>query len=147
MIASIDDNNVATLEFSIFNDEPYVNMIKVKDDYKRRGIATILMKELQRRFPETEIHMGMLTPEGTKLIESIPTKFTPDKRYNELSSEKNRLQTRMDEVQSFLDSSDPKIQRSKMLTSGEEWNVIRDRIYDIEKEMQGLTPGKNILAV
>lgn len=145
MIASLNDNNVGTLEFTIFNDEPYVNMIKVKEEYRRRGIATLLMKELQKKFPDTEIHIGMTMPEGNKLIESIPSKFTPNKRYNELLSEKNKLQTRIDQLQSFLDTADPKIQRSDMLNKGEEWNIVRDRLYDIEKEIQGLTSGKNIL--
>lgn len=147
MIASINNINVGTLEFSIFNDEPYVNMIKVKDQYKRQGIGTMLIKELQRKFPETEIHMGMSTEEGSKFLESIPKKFTPNEHYNKLESEKIKLQTKMDEISSFLDASDPKTQRSEMLTKGEEWNNIRDRIYDIEQEIQGQKTGKNIIEV
>lgn len=145
MIASIDNNDVGTLEFSVFNDEPYVNMIKVKDNYRRRGIATMLMKELQREYPDTEIHMGMSTEDGSKLIKSLPLKFKPNERYNELLSEKNQLETRIKELQIFLDTYDPKTQKEEAINKGEEFNVISDRLYDIEKEMQELTPGKNIL--
>jgi hypothetical protein len=144
MTASIDNDDVGTLEFSVFNEEPYVNMIKVKENYRRQGIATGLIKELQRKFPDTEIHMGMSTIDGSKLLESLPSKFIPNEHYNELLSEKNKLETRIKELQIFLDTCDPKTQRKEMLSVGEEFNTISDRLYNVEKEIQGLTPGKNI---
>jgi predicted GNAT family acetyltransferase len=147
MIASIDNNDIATLEFSVFNQEPYINMIKVKDSYRRQGIATKLMKELQREYPDTEIHMGMSTEDGTKLLQSLPSKFIPNERYNELLSEKNQLEVRIKELQIFLDTYDPKTQKEEAINKGEEFNIISDRLYDIEKEMEGLKAGKNILEI
>ena len=146
MTATIEDNIVATLEFSEYNDEPYVNMIKVNEKYRRKGIGTKLLKQLQEMFPNNEIHMGMETEEGAKLIESLPKKFIPNERYNELSSQRNQLKNRMEELQNFLDTATPDTQRKEMLSKGEEWNQINDKLWDIEKELEDLKPGKTILA-
>ena len=145
MIASIGDTVAGTLEFSVFSEEPYVNMIKVNDPYKRQGIATTMLKELQKLFPGTEIHMGMSTEDGSKLLESIPTQFIPNKRHKELSSELNVLQVRLDELQTFLDTADPNTQRPEMLAKGEEWNKVHDRLYDVKEELRYLKPGRTLL--
>lgn len=50
-----------------------IDEIVVKDNYRRKGIATQLYKEVQRRAGNEDIYFGELTPKGKKLIEKIGT--------------------------------------------------------------------------
>ena len=145
MTATIGENTVAALEFSVYQDEPYVNMIKVDEKYRRKGIATKLIRKLQEMFPDTQIHMGLASSDGSKLLESFPTKFIPNEEYNRLSKEKTLLNTRLDELQNFLDSHDPKTQREEMLAQGDEWNQTHDKIEDIERQLEDMKKGTTLI--
>jgi len=145
MTANLNNLVVATLEFSVYQDEPYVNMIKVEEKYQRQGIATQLLRKLQEMYPETEIHMGMSSQEGSELLKSIPTKFIPNERHIELTKKRNNLKENLDKLQHFLDSANPKTQREEMLSQGEKWNQIHDQLYEIEKELENMKSGKTII--
>ena len=61
-------------------DKINVVMIKVDEKYRRKGIATQMYKELQRRAGNSDISFGELTKEGKKLVESIG-KITKKQNY------------------------------------------------------------------
>ena len=48
-------NVLGTLWFSVYHDEPAVKNIDVLPKYRRQGIGTALLKELQRLFPDQTI--------------------------------------------------------------------------------------------
>lgn len=54
-------------------DKFNVDEIAVKEEYRGKGIATKLYRELQKRAGNQELHFGELTEEGKKLVESIGT--------------------------------------------------------------------------
>jgi len=58
---------------NIFPNKINVRGIYVINDYQRKGIATQLYKELQRRAGNNDIYFGELSKEGKKLVESIGT--------------------------------------------------------------------------
>lgn len=52
-------------------DKINVVTITVDKNYRRKGIATQLYKELQKRAGNNDIHFGELSDEGKKLVKSI----------------------------------------------------------------------------
>ena len=60
----------------------HVVKIEVHPDYRRKGIATQLYKELQRRAGNEDIYFGEFTKDGKKLVESIG-KITKMKKYSD----------------------------------------------------------------
>lgn len=59
------------LDYVVDNNNPRIEMIKVYDEYKRKGYGTKLMQSLQKDFKEKEIDFGILTKEGEPFIKSI----------------------------------------------------------------------------
>ena len=58
----------------------HVTKIEVKPEYQRKGIATQMYKELQRRAGNEDIYFGELTTPGKKLVEKIG-KITKEQNY------------------------------------------------------------------
>ena len=48
-----------------------IERIDVDEKYRRRGYATALLKELQKKYPDDEIRFGQLDPDGEKLFNSV----------------------------------------------------------------------------
>jgi ribosomal protein S18 acetylase RimI-like enzyme len=46
-------------------------MVEVSEDRRRQGVATRLVRELEREFPGDEIDWGMMTEEGAALREAV----------------------------------------------------------------------------
>tara|TARA_Y100000310_G_scaffold55023_1_gene50440 strand:+ start:20425 stop:20757 length:333 start_codon:yes stop_codon:yes gene_type:complete len=62
---------VGMVEYSIYEEEVYVNDMLVKQDLRRQGIGTQMINELKREYPEGRINWGMKTPDGSALYESM----------------------------------------------------------------------------
>lgn len=71
MTAELDGEIIGKIEYSVYNDVPHIQMIETKPEYRRKGVATKLLQELQKEYEGKEIDFGMTTPDGTKLLESI----------------------------------------------------------------------------
>ena len=68
-----DGKVVGTVEYGEYAGEPNVKMIEVNPEYRRQGIGKRLLQELQKKYPDSEINFGMTTPDGTKLIDAVPS--------------------------------------------------------------------------
>jgi len=55
---------VGMIEYSVFNDEVYINNMLVPPDRRRQGIATKMMNKLKEFNSGIKINWGMTTPEG-----------------------------------------------------------------------------------
>ena len=77
---------VAKLEYSLYDDTVNVQMIEVDPNYRRKGLATKLLQDLQNERPDTEINFGYTTSDGTKLLENITEKIENPK-YNKEKAE------------------------------------------------------------
>jgi ribosomal protein S18 acetylase RimI-like enzyme len=75
IIAFIDGEMAGFLDYSEFQKQPAVKMIEVKKEFQRKGIATELLKELDKLYPNTEIDYGYSTTEGSELIKSYIKRF------------------------------------------------------------------------
>lgn len=67
---------VGILEYGIFNNEIEIGVIKVKEEYRRKGIGTQLWAELKRLYPNMPIDIGMKTKDGVEFFKKV-SKFSP----------------------------------------------------------------------
>lgn len=121
------------------NDTPHISFIQTEEAYKRQGVATLLLQELQRDVYPTEIQFGMTTPDGTELLNAITeTRENPSGRaakeeFTALQDELNALQTRLDALYQ-IDEPDPQT-ADEIYTTGERWQQIYDEIRMIESNL------------
>ena len=67
-----EGKNLGTVSYTIYeNGEYHIYTIEVRDDQRRRGIATILMKALQKEVGDNDIYFDTLTPSGKALLDKI----------------------------------------------------------------------------
>ena len=140
-----DSKVVGTLEYGEYDGEPNVKMIEVEPEYRRKGIATKLMQELQRKYPEAEINFGMATPDGSKLLDAITYDVTDETVVADRQKLKT-LQTELDDLQGQLDVLFEMIDNGKDLTEaqdielhelGDKWQDTYETIRELEKSLQG----------
>ena len=64
--------NLGTVSYTIYkNGEYHIYTIEVRDDQRRKGIATILMRALQREVGDNDIYFDTLTPSGKAQLDKI----------------------------------------------------------------------------
>ena len=80
---SIEDNGeyCGRIDYSVYEKEPQVQFISVPENKARKGYATKLVLKLQSKFPDTEIDMGGLTDDGSKLLATIPQRTISNLEY------------------------------------------------------------------
>lgn len=61
------DGIIGIIEFTTYGKEISVSMIRVKDEYKRKGIASRLHQKMREKYPYYKKQESFLTPDGAKL--------------------------------------------------------------------------------
>ena len=100
---SEDGKNIGYLDFSVYEDTPYIQMINVKEPYRRKGYATQMIKHLQKEYPNSEIDFGMTTDDGTKLVNSLPFDTKVNIEYDKKVKQAKKLKKWLDEFKEFTD--------------------------------------------
>lgn len=59
------------LDYKVNDKEVMVRMIKTYDQFTRRGVATKLLKDLQKEIGDKEINFHLVTKDGQKLLNKI----------------------------------------------------------------------------
>lgn len=136
-----DGKEVATLEYGVYDDKPNVKMIEVEPEYRRKGIATKLLQELQNKYPDTEIDFGMRTDDGAKLLDSITYDVTDEavvadrQKLKDLQAELNELQEKLDilyDTENLTEEQDAELHRL-----GDRWQEVYESIHELAKELKG----------
>jgi GNAT superfamily N-acetyltransferase len=131
---------VGWVDYSIYNEDLYINIVEVVEEYRRTGIGTKLLKELQRRFPDKAFEMGTFTEQGSKLWESLPKKVIINEEYKKLIEEKTTLEQKNKKLSKqlhnipFANLQTPE-QRIELENLGEQLNLINDRLFQIDEEI------------
>jgi GNAT superfamily N-acetyltransferase len=135
---------VGYIRYVVYQDEVHLSMIKVHEDYRRKGIATQLVKHLQKMFPNTEIQKGSMTDDGSKLFGVLPTHTVVDpnyapkfKRHEEV---KNMLKKYSDDFEAMSD-------KSTFMDTHSDWNDLHDENDKLDQELYGKKPTKTIFKV
>ncbi len=63
---------IGYIDYSIYDNEIYIKIVRVEDEYKRRGIGTKMIEFLKNIDEDIKnINLGYSTDEGTPFIESL----------------------------------------------------------------------------
>lgn len=141
---------VGYIEYSIYDDEVSIQYLYVAEDKRRRGFGRALLLELQKRYPETGIELGMSTDEGSALLGKMKSDWIPNKEYDKLKEEEASLKKRIKALDDkrdawlLLPEEEKNRTRPQLLSDGEEWTRIHDRLWKIENDLSYMKPGKNI---
>lgn len=136
-----DGKVVGTLEYGEYDGEPNVKMVEVDPEYRRKGIGTKLLQELQRKYPDVEIDFGMSTPDGTKLLDAITYDVTDNaivedrQKLKDLQTELNELQEKLDvlyDTENLTEAQDKELQ-----VLGDRWQEVYETISGLEKDLRG----------
>lgn len=70
-ITSKDGQTTGQLDYEITNNEVMVRMIRVYNEYKRKGYATKLLKDLQKEIGNKDINFDLVTKDGKALLDKV----------------------------------------------------------------------------
>lgn len=148
MTISVNGRKAGYVQYAVYNGEPSIQYIHVHPDFRRQGLATKLMKELQKEFPDTTIHLGMATDMGAPFVKSLARKFYPNLQYDQARAKLAQLKAREAELQKMWDDMPEQIDddyRRKMEPYWDEMNVVHDAIRELEDELRETQLGKWII--
>ena len=144
VMTAMDGNKVAgTIEYSVYEDVPAIQMITTADGYKRRGVATKMLQALQAEYKDVEIQFGHTTEEGEKLLKAI-TYEVPNKAVINYNKRLKRLENELDGYQKILDNVWNKVEenpsyeftdkeRSIIARVGDKLNETSDAIHTLKR--------------
>ena len=98
-----DNKPVGYIDYSVYDDKPYIEMIKVLDGEKRKGYGTELIKQLQRQYPDNEIDFGMMTDEGSALYKSLQKNIKTNPEYAKYEKKLANSNKKLKEYSDILD--------------------------------------------
>jgi hypothetical protein len=144
---------IAKLEYSEFEKTPHINMIEVSKDHQRKGLAKKLIYNLQKKYPNKTIQWGMMTDEGSALRNSLKKTFIQNPEYKKLADELELLRKKQSEMQIQFDDftensknwNKEDREKKRQELPDDSFNEITDKIYDIEKQIEDLSEGEEII--
>ena len=84
--AVVNENIVGYLDYSIFEDAPYINMIEVSKDARGQSIGVKLIQKLSEEYPYESIDWGTMTGDGVKLQMKMDKIYGFDRKAEESKS-------------------------------------------------------------
>lgn len=112
-------------DYNVYEDKPYIQMINVKSEYRRKGYATKMIQHIQNRYPEEEIDFGMTTDDGSKFLEKLPKKVIKNGVYTRKLNRANELKKWLDNFSKYTNKDD---------ISEEDAEYIRSHTYEWQKK-------------
>ncbi|MDA4111426.1 MAG: GNAT family N-acetyltransferase [Candidatus Bathyarchaeia archaeon] len=70
-LAGVDGNVRGRLDYAVFKGNPYIQMIEVTPQFRRKGLARRMVEELAKEYGYENIRWGMLTEDGVKLKQKL----------------------------------------------------------------------------
>ena len=129
---------IAYLNFSTYKGDVAIQMIRVADAYKRKGIGAKLLRDLQGRYPDTEIDLGGLTDEGAALISSLTFKTIVDPKADKLLRLQARIKGHLEAPANLPADQKPK--------DSERWNRLHDMNIRLDDELEYQVRTKKIIS-
>lgn len=134
LVAYLDGEMVGSLDYSVYLGIPHIKMLEVKKDFRRMGIGTKLLKQLQNMFPEEEIDLGMLTSDGTKLMQTIKRDFQENPSYRETKERYEDVRSEIQRIMAKIDRKD--------YSEANKLNDLHDEEYELEQLLSDMKTGK-----
>jgi len=138
LVAELNGEMVGKMDYSVYNDIPYIQWIEVMDKNKKRsGIGKQMIKRLQQEYPDTEINVGGTTDLGSKFFDSLPKIFDKDTNYGVLIKKLQSLKHAEKKLISYVEKTG---NVSEKLTNL--FNKIYDEMWETENKLKDVSPGK-----
>ena len=139
MTAYMGETPVGSMQYSIYENAPYIAMIEVLPEYRRQGIATRLLRNLQSQYPETEIAWGMQTDDGKALYDAIT--------YSVENEEYTRRKSDYDDITQQYNLYEQRLDNGEILSplEADDMNDLSDIQYRLENELSELQPAKTFV--
>ena len=136
---NVQGKDVGYIEYSVYDEEPYVQYIFVEESYRRKGYGSKLVRKLQSLYPNSEINFGMTTEDGTKLYNSLEKIITPNPLYTKKQQELKRIKQWMKKFNAIADKdaedwTEKEIQYLRKYS--DIWQKYHNRVQDIEKWLE-----------
>jgi hypothetical protein len=152
-IAAYDGSNkIGWIDYSVYEEQPSIQMIEINNSYRRRGIAKMMLIRLQKEYPDTEIDWGMLTSDGERLYQSMKWKKIPDQENQMKFDAINRLNTAIEKHQSKVKSLISSPEQFQLASNEDQelvqmWYDWKDELEDLKDEIEqyDLKPYKKII--
>ena len=140
MTLIVDDKIVGCIQYTVYDDKPYIQMIKVAEDERRKGYGTKLIKALQKQYPNSEIDFGMTTDDGTKLVNSLPFDTKVNIEYDKKVKQAKKLKKWLDEFKEFtdkvyqqIDNNEPITEKNRLyiVNNTDKWQKYKNKYEEI----------------
>ena len=134
MTAYRGETPVGSMQYSLYENVPYISMIEVMPAYRRQGIATRLLQNLQAQYPRTEIAWGVLTDDGKALYDALT--------YPVENEEYTRCKNDLDNITAQYKRYEQRLDNGEILSPSEAENMdeLSDTRYRLEQELAELSP-------
>ncbi len=139
-----DGSTVGTLDYSVFEGKPAVKMLDVAPKWRRRGVATAMLRDLQRQHPDAEIALGMLTGDGAALHARLPFEEVPDENVRRKLDLLAGLRRRLAELEGGF-SKMPHADPAALETLNARWSRLSWRVENLERELHDTRPTKRLI--
>ena len=83
-----DDKLIGYIDYSIFENTSFVDCIETHEQCRRKGIASSLMKKLEK--DGRRIKIGLVTPTGKKFFNTYRQRRHTEKYFKPLDTKKNQ---------------------------------------------------------
>jgi hypothetical protein len=127
--------SAGVLSFSEFDGRPYVNGIRVEESHRHRGIASMMLRNLQRRYAGVPIDFGYTTPDGTLLLAGLSFQEVANPVYAEALERRVQLAARIEDFEASAEKLKTAVgaEREAIIATIEEWNEVSDELDDAEE--------------
>lgn len=105
MTAYKGEESVGYLQYSLYEDVPSIMNMETLSPYRRQGIATRLLRQLQAQYPAVEIEWGILTDEGKALYDAV-TYSVENEDYSRAKEDLEDITTKLSNYESILDNGE-----------------------------------------
>ncbi|MDW5418723.1 LPD23 domain-containing protein [Iodobacter sp. CM08] len=136
-----ETRDVAVVDFSEWRGTVNIEMMSVPEDARRKGFATKLITELQKKHPETEINFGMLSAEGKSWYDSLPKQVVRSAYADQF----DRLKAAHLQLENLKNSeailNNPETGWTEEISDlYDQINSVSDEIEDLERDLYGKRP-------
>lgn len=132
------------IDTALFGGIPSIQHILVSPSCPRQGVASALVRDLQSRFPDTEIQWGGTTPDGAALRDSLPCRSIENPTVvalQETLASAVEVRTAYEQKDAAFDALlsptllEVEAHRAWRLATGEKWNDVHDQIWALEAQL------------
>lgn len=138
LIAKTENGNVVgKVEYNEYQGKPYISWIEVEPSLRKQGIGKRMIRYLQNQYPDEEIKVGGTTDLGTKFFDKLSKTFEKNEKYETLMKRLKSLQNAENKLNKYVQKTGVSSERISNL-----YNDISDEMWQIEQELQDMSPGK-----